>query len=658
MNTRLVLQLGLLASFSSPTAWAQPGVSATSPAAVRPGQTVELTLQGTKLDGALQLWSSFPAKLELVPVPPEQKDVTTRVAKVTVDASVPVGIGGFVVGNGAGVSDPFFVMVDDLASVADNGQNHAVAQAQAVTLPVAVDGVCDGAVVDLYKFTAKKDQRVSIEVVAARMASTLDPVLRVLSVSGQELTMADDDPSFGADCRCAVTIPADGEYLVELRDNQFRAGGRYRLRLGDFPLVSAPYPLGGRFGTTMRFRFSGPQAEAAAPVFLRVPDEDRTGRQPIAAKLPNGQSSAMATIVTSSLPDLVEVEPNNDIKVATLASLPCAFDGSFQTARDRDFFQFAATKGQAWQFRAVSRSIGSPSYLVMRIVNADGGQLAETPVTDADEPVMAFTFPADGMYGLIVEDLLGRGGPEFAYRVEAEPNLGFSLTLKQDKDTRTKFLPPVNQGALAFTVQVGRRGYDGPIALRVDSTLAGFTLLNGVIPEKANEHRVIVVPPGGQPVGSLQTWRLVGSASIQGQTFETAMSTQPTLKARWPQVAYPPAWADGIVSHGVGPESPPFFQLAGAPNPIKISRAAGTVEMKLTLERKNAEFKEAISLFVEGLPPGCGSAVKVDKDIYQVTLTTPKDAPVGQHKLRLVGYGEFKSNGQLVTVDLPLEIAE
>jgi hypothetical protein len=549
-------------------------------------------------------------------------------------------------------------MVDDLPSVADNGQNHAAAQAQVLTLPIAIDGVCDGTAFDFFKFTGKKEQRVSVEVVAARLASTLDPVLRLLDSTGKELLLVDDDPSFGADCRFSLALPADGEYVLELRDNQFRGGGRYRMRIGDFPLVSAPYPLGGRFGSTMRFRFSGPVADAAAPVFLRLPDDGPSGRQSIGAKLPNGQSSGMATIVTSRLADIVETEPNSDWKVATLTSLPCAVNGTFQEARDRDYYQFAATKGQVMQFRAVSRSLGSPSYLVLRVLNADGGQVAESPINDSDETSVAFTFPADGMYGLLVEDLLGRGGPEYAYRVEIEPNEGFALTLKQDKDTRTKFSPPLNQGALAFTVTVARRAYDGPIQLSIDSTTPGYTLLNGVIPEKANEHRVIVRPPSGQTAGALHAIHLVGSATIQGRPYRVPMSTSPALKARWPQLSFPPAWLDGLMTASIAGELPAFYNVVSAANPVKFTRAQGTTQFNITLERKNAEFKDPITLMVEGLPTGFASSVKPDKDTYQITITGPKDAAPSRHNLRLAAYGEFKGSGQIVQLELPLEIAD
>jgi len=188
-------------------AFAQPAVSATSPSAVQPGQTIELTLQGAKLDGPLQVWTSFPAKVELVPGAADAKDQASRVCKVTIDATVSVGIGGLIVSSPAGVSDVALVLIDDLPSVADNGANHAIAQAQAVTIPAAIDGTADGTSFDFYKFTGKKDQRISLEVIGARVGSTLDSVVRLLGADGGELLLADDDASTGADSRLSLVLP-------------------------------------------------------------------------------------------------------------------------------------------------------------------------------------------------------------------------------------------------------------------------------------------------------------------------------------------------------------------------------------------------------------------------------------------------------------------
>ena len=57
--------------------------------------------------------------------------------------------------------------------------------------------------------------------------------------------VAFNDDAVGADSRLAWRCEKEGEYLVELRDVTYRGGNAfgYRLRVGDFPMVSAPYPL-------------------------------------------------------------------------------------------------------------------------------------------------------------------------------------------------------------------------------------------------------------------------------------------------------------------------------------------------------------------------------------------------------------------------------
>ena len=44
--------------------FAQPTLTHVFPAAVAPGATTELTLHGTKLDGRLKVWTSFPARVQ------------------------------------------------------------------------------------------------------------------------------------------------------------------------------------------------------------------------------------------------------------------------------------------------------------------------------------------------------------------------------------------------------------------------------------------------------------------------------------------------------------------------------------------------------------------------------------------------------------------
>jgi hypothetical protein len=647
----------LLIVFATSYVRAQPSVSYTVPAAVQPGKTIELTLHGAKLDDPLRIWTSFPAQVEVIPAEAGKKDLKSRTCKITVDGSAAVGTGGIVVGNAAGTSDVLYINLDDLASVADDGKNGSLASAQVLTLPIAVDGVSNGAVFDHYKFSAKKGQRVAIEVVASRIGSTYDAVLRLLDSAGKEIQFADDDPSLGADCRIAHVFDADGDYVLELHDNQYRGGGRYRLRVGDFPLVTSLFPMGGRFGSTAKFDFIGPSAEGTLPVFVRIPGGVRTSRLAVNARFPDGKSSAAATLVASRLPEDREVEPNNDIKIATLITLPCAVNGILGDEADRDYFQFAAVKGQAISFTAVSRSLGSPALLFMRLLKEDGSKLAETAVDTSEEFALTHSFAADGIYHLLVYDLLRRGGPEYVYRVEMASNVGFSLSLKNDKATAIKFITTLKTGAFALDVQCARRSFDGPITLSLEDSATGFQLINNVIPKGAKTHRVLVTVPADAQAADLHALRMVGTADHEGRQLSSVVSTTALIRARKPVLSYPPSWIDGLLMVATAPEAAAFFETKLSGDKVAFARDKGLAELTVTLERKNKDFKAAITVVVEGLAAPFSYAVKQDKDSYKITIKGPKDAAAQSHALRIIGYGALKGKGQVVIKEAALEVA-
>src|SRR5205085_988006 len=127
-------------------------------------------------------------------------------------------------------------MIDDLPTLPSTGKNIAPQQAQSVSPPVAIDGVCEPLASTFFRITLKKSERLSIEVVAQRLGSRMDPLIRVLDASGQELAYCDDTPGIGSDCRLVFVAPVGGDYLLALRDANYEGGPqhRFRLRLGDF----------------------------------------------------------------------------------------------------------------------------------------------------------------------------------------------------------------------------------------------------------------------------------------------------------------------------------------------------------------------------------------------------------------------------------------
>lgn len=159
---------------------------------------------------------------------------------------------------------PLRFAVSDLPEAVEREPNDRPEAAQRVEWPVVINGVVAKAGDrECFRFTGRAGQRLVAEVLARRLDSPLDAVLCLRDGSGRVLAANDDveDKVAGllthhADARLEVTLPAEGEYTVELFDAQQHGGPAYayRLRLSepqpDFALRATPSALNVRPGGT------------------------------------------------------------------------------------------------------------------------------------------------------------------------------------------------------------------------------------------------------------------------------------------------------------------------------------------------------------------------------------------------------------------------
>ena len=153
------------------------------------------------------------------------------------EVTIPTGASPGVVWQSASlagaVSNPFPLAVADvpLAREAD-APNDSLEAAQ----PIAVPGGMNARIeregdVDYFSFEAKKGEALSLEIVSRRLQSSLDSHLRVLNDKGQQLQLNDDlrlGKRSSADSWIENwTAPADGKYVVEVRDVHLRGGPQY-----------------------------------------------------------------------------------------------------------------------------------------------------------------------------------------------------------------------------------------------------------------------------------------------------------------------------------------------------------------------------------------------------------------------------------------------
>ena len=161
--------------------------------------------------------------------------------------------------------NPVPFAVDDLPEVTAREGAISVKSAQAVTLPVILNGrMARPGASAIFKFTGQAGQQVVAEVMARRLDSPLDSFLRLTDSNGRQLAFNDDFEDKGsglethhADSWLTATLPAEGTYYIHLSDTQGQGGPEfaYRLRLSnprpDFALRVSPSSLSIRAGMSV-----------------------------------------------------------------------------------------------------------------------------------------------------------------------------------------------------------------------------------------------------------------------------------------------------------------------------------------------------------------------------------------------------------------------
>ena len=126
--------------------------------------------------------------------------------------------------------------VNGLTNVIEAEPNDALDKATVCQVPCALNGIiAQPGDIDRFRFTAKKGQVFDVQVYARRLRTPLDPVLNVLNAKGGGVSGNDD--SGGPDSYVRTKIPADGEYIVQVRDHLNQGDATYVYRVEVTPVT-------------------------------------------------------------------------------------------------------------------------------------------------------------------------------------------------------------------------------------------------------------------------------------------------------------------------------------------------------------------------------------------------------------------------------------
>src|SRR5688572_9137969 len=206
----------------------QPKIYATQPSGAKAGTTVELKLtSGAELERVDRLLFSHPGiKAERLMRPadrlfPEPRAVDNTF-KVAVAADVPPGVYELRAAGPYGVSNARRFVVGDRDEVLEKEPNDDLAQAMEVPFGATVGGTCDAQKFDVFRFAAKKGQRVIVEGAATRLLSRAQLVLSLTDPAGRLLKRAAGTRS--SDPMIDFTADADGAHAVSVSDQTYKGG--------------------------------------------------------------------------------------------------------------------------------------------------------------------------------------------------------------------------------------------------------------------------------------------------------------------------------------------------------------------------------------------------------------------------------------------------
>jgi WD40 repeat protein len=276
----------------------------------------------------------------------------------------------------AGESEKRAVLVDSLPQSSESEPNDALAAANPVKLPVDVWGVLAATGdVDNYVFEAKAGQTIVLAVDAATIGSKANAMLTLFDAAGRVLA-ANNDFDNTADPMTALRIPADGRYTVQVKDLVL-SGSRehfYRLSIGEFAAPTAVFPLSIAANRPAEIEISGfnipvgtkvkVPATAAGEVEVPLDPNIYRLRRPL-------------KVVVGTLPEYLEVEPNDEPAQATPIQVPATVNGRIWPNRpgqknDVDLYRFESKAGQAWIIETEAAQRGSPVDTVVDVLHADG----------------------------------------------------------------------------------------------------------------------------------------------------------------------------------------------------------------------------------------------------------------------------------------------
>ena len=638
---------------------------------------------------------------------PEESDLGEAYRfQVTVPRDQLPGVYEYRIATDQAVSSVAHLLVTDHPVVVEkSGDNSTPQTAQPVSVPVAVSGIADDFEdVDCYRIAGKQGQTFVAQIYSQRVTRSIhcmaieypklhlmDAMLTLFGPQGR--VIAQNDNFYGGDSFLHCVLPADGDYILQVRDSRYTGDPRYVycVEITQRPQAFGAFPLAVQRGKQSRV-----ELVMSHPESLLTGGSDAAGlaaqtgspAPPAAVTLTNAATNPLGWTTTRSgaphvqpvqvlVSDHPQLQPpgTHTSRDAALAlPLPVGISARFQDAAREHFYRFTAHKDRYYRFEVNSQRRGFAVDSVIAIYDAAGKQMAKADdgwfTKDA---TLDFQAPADGDYVLSVRDLNRRGGPRFAYHLSAAPS-------GPDFEVHGEYY----YGMLAATghaiwfVKLKRlNGFNGPVEMRVQGLPQGVSFTPVTIPSGMNHCGLIFTAAADAKINAALV-RVTGHATVNdGNGKQIALERAAHVTCELRRAGASRFYRSPIRTQLLGVTKPlDVTSVTATPQSVTLA-PGGSATITVHIQRSPA-YKDQVLLdmafsffstkFGEQLPPGvslaASSQTKLTGDTLQGTIVlkaAPNAASVTRHPLAVLArvpitysiMTNYASNPVLLTVAPP-----
>jgi hypothetical protein len=665
-NTCTLLALLILAS-TARADLPSPRFDRLTPLGASTGSSIEIEVAAGDAEDATKLIFDHPGITA--------KHVKDRKFAVTVAPDVPPGTYDARLVCKHGITNPrLFAVSRGLTEIAEKGPNEDRETAQLVPVNCVINGSSKGGKEAIYRFTAKKGQRVVAECFAQRLDSQLDGNLTLTDSEGKQL--ASNGDYAGKDPLVDFIAPKDGDYFVTINDLSFRGGHPYRLVISDQPHVENIFPRvvqpGKKNDITTYGRNLGAGAKPsqwsindlpldALTESVTPPDdilkrgifrftEHPTGHSvlPTAATCTmHGFQYRGVPMLVSDIPVTLEQEPNDDPLKPQKLTLPVALAGRFDKERDADWYEIEPTENGSYSFEVYCERIAGRADPYLVVVDEKDSRVAELDDFGARmnafdghlrDPQGTVNLNAKKKYRVLVQDRYRRGGARYQYVL---------VIRKATPDFYPAVIHHQNPGPGGTTIRKGgavyldvilhnKEGFGGQITFTAEGLPKGLHMAPTTI---NNDTRGVLVLWADKDA---EDWVGPIKLTATGKSGDTTITREVRPYTRvWNSTDLNSSRPTRELVVAIAGENTPF---ALTPSVEKVEVEAGKkIDVVVKCERLWPEFKGNITLIPLSFPGPIKMntvTIAADKTEATVTLEVQANARPGEYTISLTGQGQ------------------